>query len=89
MSVYEQDFNALARAMQNFFNAVEWRTEVPVQRAAAEMEALFGAEAPLEAMIRACDHMREEEHEECSFWMNVCRFLIAPETAAGGHLTLH
>ncbi len=89
MSAPDQDFNTLAIAMQDFFNAVDWRTDVTVQRAADETEALFGAEAPLEAMIKACDHMRENEHDECTFWMNVCRALMAPELVAGGYVTLH
>lgn len=89
MSLLEPDFAALARAMQNFFDAVDWRTEVTVQSAAAEAEVLYGAEAALEAIIRACGHLREEEHEDCRFWMKVYGVLVAPELASGGHVTLH
>lgn len=89
MSFSEPDFAALAQAMQNFFDAVDWRTEVTVQDAAFETEAFHGPEAPLEAIIRACDHMRAGEHDECRFWMKVYAFLVSPELPSGGHVTLH
>jgi len=89
MSTIEPDFSALAQAMQNFFDAVDWRADATVQDAAAEMDAFHGPEAALEAIIRACEHMRAGEHDECRFWMKVYACLISPELAAGGHVTLH
>lgn len=89
MSDRDQDFAALARAMQEFFNAVDWRTDASVHAAASVAEAVHGHAAALEAMIRACDHLREEEHDECAFWMKVYGTLIAPEPARGGYVTLH
>ncbi|MEM0906715.1 MAG: hypothetical protein AAGJ94_05070 [Pseudomonadota bacterium] len=89
MSVYEQDFTALAAAMQNFFNAVDWRTDASIHAAAIEAEAVHGDCAALEVMVRACDHLRENETDECQFWMKVYGLLISPEPTAGGHVTLH
>jgi len=89
MSLYEHDFANLARAMQEFFDAVDWRTDPSVHDAAAEMEAFHGATAPIEAMVRACDHLREGEEEETRFYMKVYGLLVAPEPLAGGHVTLH
>ncbi|MEM9223678.1 MAG: hypothetical protein AAGB11_14955 [Pseudomonadota bacterium] len=89
MSVYEQDFATLAKAMQNFFDAVDWRTDVTVQSAAAEAEAIHGDGAAIHVMVRACDHLRDGEPDDCEFWMKVYGLLISPEPSAGGQVTLH
>ena len=89
MSIQDQDFAALAKAMQDFFNAVDWRTDSSVHEAAAFAEAVHGPTAALEAMIKACNHLHDGEQDESAFWMKVYGVLVAPEPALGGHVTLH
>lgn len=89
MSTYEHEFAALARAMQDFFDAVDWRTEPSVQEAAVEAEAFHGPLAAIETVVRACEHLRRGEPEESAFWMKVYGVLVAPEPSVGGHVTLH
>ena len=55
MAVRHNDFTALARDMQDFFNAVDWRIDASVHAAAVELEAFHGAGAAIEAIVRACE----------------------------------
>ncbi|MEM6761745.1 MAG: hypothetical protein AAF615_02610 [Pseudomonadota bacterium] len=89
MSAYVNDFAALAQEMQNFFNAVDWRTDISVHSAAAGLESVHGTAAPIEAMVRACEAMHDTDQQDCRFWLKVYRLLISPEVASGGHVTLH
>ncbi|GAB5373896.1 MAG: hypothetical protein AcusKO_03580 [Acuticoccus sp.] len=89
MSTYGTEFTEMARAMQDFFNAVDWRTDPTAHAAAVEVEAVHGDCAAIEAIVRACEHMRAEEREECAFWMSVYGLLVSPEAHVGGAITQH
>ena len=89
MAVRHNDFTALARDMQDFFNAVDWRIDASVHAAAVELEAFHGAGAAIEAIVRACEHRRDDEAEACGFWMKVYGLLIAPEAHMGTEISVH
>lgn len=89
MGVEHNDFTTLARQMRDFFNAVDWRTDPSAQAAAAEIEAFHGAGAAIEAIVRACEHRRNDEAEACTFWMKVYGLLVAPEAHMGGEISVH
>lgn len=83
------DYADIAQMMQNFFNAVHNRTDARVDEAVYRLEALHGQTAALEAMVAACDAMREGEHEVSRFWMTVYAQLVAPGAGVGAFVTLH
>jgi hypothetical protein len=83
------EFVELARIMQNFFDAVKSRCDVRVEEAVVQLDALHGENAAIEAMVQACDAMRNGEDEDCRFWMSVFHQLIAPDAAGGSRVTFH
>jgi hypothetical protein len=88
MAMHE-DYVELAEMMQNFFSAVQSRADVRVEEAMARLDAFHGETAALEAMIKACDAMREGEHETSRFWMTVYGQLISPSAGSPSLVTLH
>ncbi|MEM7694762.1 MAG: hypothetical protein AAF318_09945 [Pseudomonadota bacterium] len=78
-----------AREMQNFFDAVDWRRDVTVQEAAADLDVFYGTSAALEAMTRAVEAQRDGDDQEGGFWLAVFACLTAPDALGGGYVTLH
>jgi hypothetical protein len=85
----ESDFRELAKIMQNFFDAVNSRTDVRVEEAVVQLDAFHGETAAMEAMARACEATREGEEEESRFWMAVFHQLTSPVAGAAPRITVH
>ncbi|MEM8551753.1 MAG: hypothetical protein AAGF45_05185 [Pseudomonadota bacterium] len=89
MSTTDNEIAALGRQLQNFFNAVDWRTDARVQDAAFQMECLHGATAALEAVARACEAMATGEISDCEFWFKVFGLLASPHARDDCRVTVH
>lgn len=89
MSTFSTELAAMARSMQDFFEAMSSRREMAVGDAVHMLETLHGENAPIAAMRMACRSVPEQLPEDTRFWMKVYTALLTPTDAHGSACTLH
>lgn len=81
MSTFSTDLAAMARSMQDFFDAMGSRCEMSVSDAVYMLETIHGENAPIMAVVMAYDSVDDPCPAVTRFWMQVYAALIAPTHA--------
>lgn len=88
MRDFPNEFADMARALQNFCDAVANRKAMSIGEAVSMLEGIHAEEAPIEAMARVVAAQLQDEPDEARFWNEVYSAMIAPQSGTAG-LTFH